>query len=275
MEMENVFSTLLERLGYRVLRKRCPRSGLDIIARYDGLPIPNPHFTCKLQPPKFSPSGTAAFSLKRGDFTNGDIEELNEKVRNSQISDDELLKTINGSVIVTNVSKAEERIDELIQSKSVYCWDIRRLLFYSTKVRSCFNLLKDGPLIEYSLNGAIKGTYLQKTGSSNEGMMSIFLDVLVDDHDKNLITGYEETTYILNTIYNKSIKNIIESTKLGIKIQLKFHVLGLANKNAMLSSYLDYVGKVEDHPGLQLPTTFEVYQFGAAPWGSIYEEILF
>jgi len=213
--MEEDFSTLLEHLGYRILRKRDPKSGLDIIAQFNGEPIPKPIHRCTLLKPLFSPSGITAYSLKRGDFKEDDVDELLEKVERARTNaDDVILKSISGSVMVTNHSKTEEYLDYLI-SKNIFCWDIKRLIFYSTKVRSCFSLASNGPVVEYSFDERINGSYLQETGNRTNGIILMDVDVFIDDHNKELTIGYDETKLILNNMYEKSLKNIINSTQLS------------------------------------------------------------
>ena len=144
--MEDEFAALLEKLGYRVLRKRDPKSGLDIIAQFNGEPIPKPKNRCMLIQPLFSPEGITAFSLKRGNFVESDIIELLEKTKKvAGTSDDETLRELTGQVMVTNYSKTEHEVDKLL-SRSVYCWDIRRLIFYSAKARVGRDLATRGPV---------------------------------------------------------------------------------------------------------------------------------
>ena len=47
--MEDDFAELLEKLGYRVRRKRDASSGLDIIAEFIGTPIPRTEYKCNLK----------------------------------------------------------------------------------------------------------------------------------------------------------------------------------------------------------------------------------
>lgn len=76
-----------------------------------------------------------AFSLKAGNFTKKDVNELIEKFRKAKSSEDNYLKELEGMVIVTNYTKAEREINNLL-SQRVYCWDGRRLIFYSAKARA-------------------------------------------------------------------------------------------------------------------------------------------
>jgi len=268
--MEDEFAALLEYLGFRVLRKRDPKSGLDIIAKFHGEPIPPTQFRCNLQEPIFSPTGKIAYSLKRGDFTAADVRELLEKVQIARgFVDDDVLRDITGSVMVTNYSKTEDKVDEL-RTENVYCWDIRRLIFHSIKTRLCYELANKGPVFEHRYPDRIKGSYLQETDRRINGMILINICIFVDDHDKNTTIGYEETKYILESMYDISLKNIIESTQLDIQTNIQFHILGLADNDGMISAYLDYGSTQEAHPRMQLLPKPKIFEYGAAPWMAIY-----
>jgi hypothetical protein len=138
--MEDEFAVLIERLGYRVLRKRDVKSSIDIIANFHGEPIyPKPTNRCHLLKPLFAPQGTTAFSLKRGDFSKSDVEELLRNKEKARKLDDKVLNALEGTVMVTNYTKTESELDSLL-SENVYCWEGRRLIFYAAKARSAFDL---------------------------------------------------------------------------------------------------------------------------------------
>ena len=102
------------------------------------------------------------------------------------------------------------------------------------------------------------------------------VDVFIDDHSKELTIGYDETKSILNNIYEKSLRNIINSTQLDVQTNITFYILGLADEKSAKNAYLDYAGEQAIHPRMQLSRAteeiFNIFQFGAAPWMPIYEQ---
>lgn len=270
--MEDEFAILLERLGYRVHRKRDPKSGLDIIAEFHGEPInPQPPNVCKLLQPLFAPEGMTAFSLKRGNFRESDIEELLTKTEKArECRDDEVLRSIKGSVMVTNYTKTEDELDRLL-SRNVYCWDSRRLIFYAAKARTCYDLASKGPVKEICIEEqAIKASYLRETGEKiGSGAIGVNLVVLIDDHNKNLLVSYDHIQTILKYIHEKSLKPIVQSTELDVQALFKIHVLGVADKELVESSYINFAREKELHPRVVLTAKPIVFQYGAAPWTAL------
>lgn len=267
--MEDEFAVLIERLGYRVLRKRDVKSGLDIIAKFDGRPInPKPLNPCDLIRPLFAPEGITAFSLKRGDFRKSDVDELLEKAKKvKSFSDDKVLRSIRGKVMVTNYSKSEVELNKLL-SKNVYCWDMRRLIFYSAKARSSFDLAEKGPVEEVLVRGAIKASYLMETETGTDAILTNVI-ILVDDHDPNLVIGYDHIKNILVYIYKKSLKPIVKSTRLDVQSLFKFHILGVADKGTVENAYLDYAKEESYHPQVVFSAMPIIFQYGAAPWTTL------
>lgn len=271
--MEDDFAILLERLGYRVLRKRDVKSGLDIIAEFDGRPInPKPKNRCNLLPPIFSPEGITAFSLKRGNISNADVDELIDKVeRAREFDQDRVLRSINGSIIVTNYTKTEDELDNIL-AKEVYCWDIRRLIFYSAKVRSCYEIASNGPTWEVISDGRANTSYLIESGEKI-GSEAILINVVifVDDHEKELILGQDHIIDILTDIYENSFQPIITSSHLDIQARVKIQILGIADKNLVETGYKEYAEEGALHPGAVFSANPSIFQYGASPWMSILQ----
>ena len=266
--MEDDFAILLERLGYRVLRKRDVKSGLDIIAEFDGNPInPKPKNRCNLLPPKFSPEGITAFSLKRGNIGKTDIDELLFKViKTREFIEDKVLSSINGSIIVTNYTKTEKELDDIL-ANGIYCWDIRRLIFYSSKVRSNYELSSNGPTWEMICNGKENTSYLLETGDKiGSGAILLNVIIFVDDHEKELILGHDHIINILEDIYKNSFRPIINSTGLDIQTRFKIHILGIADINLVETGYKEYAENSSLHPRAVFSAKPMIFQYGAAPW---------
>jgi len=272
--MEDAFVVLLYRLGYTVLRRCDIESGLDVIASFYGEPLnPRTHNPCKLLPPLFAPKGLTAFSLKRGNFANKDVTELIEKVQKARTSTDKLLSSLESMVIVTNFFRGEEEIDDIL-AKNVYCWDGRRLIFYSAKARTAQELGSRGPTDEIAIEGLNKSSYLIKTETSKETRNVILANVavFVDDHNKELIISSDHTKKILEYVYEKSLKSIVESSHLDIQVPLEIHVLGVANENLLRSTYNEYAVERSLHPKVFFSAELTIFQYGAAPWATLFSK---
>jgi hypothetical protein len=266
--MEDEFAVLIERLGYRVDRKRDEKSGLDIIAHFHGEPInPKPPYECILLKPFFAPDGRTAFSLKRGDFVESDVNELLEKVKNARSLDVEVYKSIRGASIVTNYTKTESQLDNVL-AKDIYCWDGRRLVFYASKARSVLELASKGPLREEVIEGFTNSSYLIQTQTGTGAILANIV-ILVDNHDRNFTMGYDNVQYILTHVYEKSLKPMVDKTRLDVQVAFKFHILGIADKAIVENAYVDYARKKENHPKVVFSQPFTMFQYGAAPWATL------
>lgn len=266
--MEDEFAVLIERLGFRVDRKRDEKSRLDIIAHFHGEPInPKPPYECNLLKPFFSPDGITAFSLKRGDFTPGDVDELLKGIEKTRSFKEEIYKSLKGASIVTNYTKTEEKLDDLL-AKSVYCWDGRRLIFYAAKARCILELAFKGPLIEETIEGLDKASYLTQT-QTGTGSILVNIVILIDDHSRNFAMGHDDVQLMLKHVYEKSLKPMVDKTRLDIQVAFKFHILGIADKAVVENAYVDYARKGENHPKVVFSQPFAMFQYGAAPWATL------
>lgn len=266
--MEDEFGVLLERLGYRIDRKRDEKSGLDFIAHFNGEPInPKPQNECILLRPSFAPDLRTAFSLKRGDFTEGDVEELLEKVSKAKDFNEEVYQSIKGASIVTNYTKTEAQIDSLL-ARNVYCWDVRKLIFYAAKARSVLELAFKGPLIEKLVDGLNRTSYLIQT-QTGTGAMLANVAILIDDHDKTFTMGHDHVERALKIVYEKALKPMVDANRLDVQVAFKFHILGIADKTVVENAYFDYARKGSDHPKVVFSGPPLIFQYGAAPWAAL------
>lgn len=266
--MEDEFAVLIERLGYRVDRKRDDKSGLDIIAYFHGEPINSkPLYECNLLRPSFAPEGRTAFSLKRGDFSEEDVNELLKKVEDARCLDGEIYRSVKGASIVTNYTKTESQLDSLF-AKNVYCWDGRRLIFYAAKARSVLELASRGPLVEEAIAGPVKASYLRQTQTGTGAILANIV-ILVDDHSKSFTMGHGDVQHMLKYVYEKSLKPMADETRLDIQVAFKFHILGMADKAVVENAYIDYARREEDHPKVVFSQPFAMFQYGAAPWATL------
>jgi len=274
--MENSFVILLYRLGYFVLAERDPESGLDVIAEFYGQPLnPRPRYLTKLLLPSFAPKGRTAFSLKRGDFGNSDVTELVEKVQKAKNSNNKLLSSLENMVIATNFFKVEGEIDDVL-IKNVYCWDGRRLIFYSAKARTAQILGSRSQVEEIAIEGVSKSSYLIETETSKELNNTILANVaiFVDDHTKGLIISSDHTEKILEFIYAKSLKGIVESTHLEVQVTVEIHALGIGDENLVRSTYNEYSMEMRSRK-VFFSAEPMFFQYGAAPWATFFSKRVF
>jgi hypothetical protein len=275
--MENSFVSLLYRLGYTVDRERDVESGLDAIARFYGEPLnPRTSYSCKLLLPSFAPKGLTAFSLKRGGIVNSDIAELVSKVQAAKTSKDKLLSSLESMIIATNFFKTESEIDDIL-TKDVHCWDGRRLIFYSAKARTAQELGQRGPVEEVAIEGLSKGSYLIETETSAESKNVIIANVaiFVDDHTKELIISSDHAKKILEYVYVKSLKGIVEYAHLDIQVPLEIHVLGIADEKLVRNAYSEYAVDKSLHPSVFFSAEPMIFQYGAAPWATLFSKRVF
>lgn len=270
--MEDSFVALLYRLGYVVLSRRDPEFGLDVIARFYGELIdPKPPNVCKLLPPSFSPSGVMAFSLKRGDFANKDISELIEKVQKAKNSGKDVFSSLEGQVIVTNYTRGEKDIDNLLL-EDVHCWDNRRLMLYSAKARAVQDLAHVGPVREISIEGVDKCSYIIETETSEKlkNFIPSKVVVFVDNHKNDFIVSSHHIETMLKCIYEKSLKPIAETTQLGVQVMLDVHVLGIADEELVRNAYHKYAVETASHPNIFFSAEPMIFQYGSAPWATLF-----
>jgi hypothetical protein len=266
---EDGFVILLERLGYRVWRKRDTRTGLDVVATFNNYPLfPEgiEHYSCRLELPIFSPSGVIAFSAKKGNFFPSDIEEIKEKIDNNDtVRINEKDNSIETGVIVTNYSKTEDQIQDILNDHGIYCWDISRLMLYSNKARISYNFSRKSSLKEYLIEDK-SCSYLLCSTSINKGIMKISIIIFVDEHIKTRSLGADHMDDIMNYIYNNSLKPILDVTPLDLEINNELHVLDIIDNDMIDKAYSNYAGNMERHPKATYIREFPIYSYIAAPW---------
>jgi hypothetical protein len=275
--MEDLFVSLIERIGYRVSRRGVGAGGLDVIAEFTGIPIKaKAPSSCKLLKPSFSPSGTTAFSLKKRDLLDSDVtelikyaEELNEKSRGSkgeQVADI-IPKSITGLVIVTNFTKTEAYLDQLL-SKNVHCWDGRRLLFYSSKAKAIQELSMSGNVEEYLIKELPKIAYLKQI-ETHEGSHKANIVVFVDVHEKNFKVSADHIKTMLLQIYRESLQPIVMYAQSIVSVKLQIHSLGLLDEELVRRAYDEYAVELTEHPQVLFDELI-IYEYDSAPWAILF-----
>jgi hypothetical protein len=261
--MENTFADLLERLGYDVLRKR------DTKAR-------EPLQDCRLMPPFFAPptESTIAFSLKAGNFANKDIQELVEKVANAKKQDDEVLKKLKGKVLVTNYSKTEAEIEKTLKN-DVYCWDIRRLVFYSAKAEAIQTLARKSEVEETRISnveGLPNSSYLRGTVVHESEIVTTII-VFVDIHKSHFVLSSDHMTEILRFVYDRSLEPLVRESQNRVNVRFEVHTLGLANEELARNTFFLYSSDLARHPKVLFrDAELSIFQYGSAPWAVLFRK---
>lgn len=263
--MEDSFTDLLFRLGYVIVVNRDQRTSLDIIANFYGTPIkPKPLYPATLLPPFFAPKGLTAFSLKRSQFVQKDVNDLIKGVEKAKQLIDNAY-AIEGMVIASNFSQKEKDIDMLLD-QNIYCWDGRRLIFYSAKVNAIQKLSSLGPTTETAVEGINNASCLLEIETSENIKNSLVANVVVfiDDHDRELTIGSQYIEKILDHI-RKQLE-LAEGINFDIQVFLTLHVLGIANDVIAENAYKKCVSEIPKTSKVFFPAEYTMFQYGAAPW---------
>jgi hypothetical protein len=260
---EEDFYALARAIGYGIIRHRNPIPGIDFVARFGGTTVEN----CDLLRPAYSPDGLTAFSVKSGDFSSSDADILLKYVNQCRRSDDSLLRQVQGGVLVTGAAKTLDQIRQLL-SRGVFCWDIKRLIFYSMKAKTVVRLSENGHVTEHPLS--LKGGFvlsLQKMESKS--VMEAEVHAFLDDH--NLVVQGDHLSSVLNQVYTIGLKPIIRSTGFDVRIRMTLHAMGPIQREVVDQAYIDFYAEGK-HRGLLPPLVreLEMQSYAVAPWTAIF-----
>jgi hypothetical protein len=267
--MEDGFSFLIERLGFRIDRRREQKTGLDIITHFEGEPLPKHPRECKLLRPCFMPTGTVVISVKRGDISNSDINEVIDYTKNAKATGDDFYQSVDGIVIVTNYTKTEGKLNDISKKKNIFCWDGRRLIFYAAKARYSQELALKGRVLEERIDskGYEKFSYLIQTQTGNQVILANIV-VLLDEHDPNFSLGADHIKFVLKYIYDTSLKPMVKAN-IDIQAAFTWMILGIADKDLVTTAYNDYSGDESQHPKVTFSSRPQIFLYGAAPWANL------
>jgi len=260
---EEDFYALARAIGYGIIRCRNPVPGIDFVAKFGGTTVEN----CELLRPAHSPDGVTAFSVKSGDFSSSDIDRLLEYVDQCPQSDDPLLQQVKGGVLVTGAAKTLDQIRQLL-SRGIFCWDIKRLIFYSMKAKTAARMSENGQVTELPLS--LKGGFVFSLPRfESKSVMEAEVHVFLDDHD--LVVQGDHLSSILDEVYTVGLKPIIQSTRCCIRMKMTLHAMGLIQREVVDQAYLDFYSG-EKHNGLLPPDVreLEMQSYAVAPWTAIF-----
>jgi len=272
---EDQVKKLLEYLGYQILRENVIKPSIDKIIKYTGEPKPKLNNKCVLKEPKFSPKGNIAVSIKTGNFKDSDVTDLIKDIDEAKNHpDDYLLQNIDSGLIISNSLKKPSEIDSY-KDRGIICWDISRLFFYASKVNIIKDMSESAPIKEVNLELNFYASYLRQWtfDKSKSNTINGRFIVLVDEHDSEFVYSTDHNSNVLNEIYKKEIKTMIEERDLNVFSSFEIHVLGKANEELVKSSYLDFSrentkGNQKDI-GARFRADLEIVQYSVSPWAAL------
>ncbi len=259
--MEGDVESLLVKLGYVIRKRRNETPPFDFICDFPKRP-PEGTEGPSLLYPWFSPAGRVGFSVKEGGFKLIDAKHLQKDCRTARRSTKPLLRKISGGVLICNDLVPPAKIDKLFRS-GVYCWDIRRLLFYSAKAHVA---TETGHSIEYRFSLMQGGSCVLKTAADPIGHLTLKAHVFYDDHKSNL--GPDEVRDLLDETSRLALQPARRYVPSAQSAVIALHILGLVDPDLARSSYDEFRMDQSAHAGITLGdiTQFKLYQYRASPW---------
>ncbi len=263
---EEDFYALSRAIGYVVFRSRNPSPGIDFVADFVGRPTEN----CTLLRPPFSPAGLTAFSVKSGDFVNADVEELLTYVSQCTASTDPTLKEVKGGVLVAGTNRTKGQLDDLV-ARGVYCWDIKRLIFYSVKAKTVFRLSDLGPVVEHPLHNGIKGGFVLSVLDMTPTEVQVEAHVFVDDH--NIVIQGDHVESILDQVSTLGLTPITNATHHDVRTEISLHALGPIQRLVADDAYRRYAAQANNRRILfPADRGLEMQSYATGPWTAIFRE---
>jgi hypothetical protein len=261
------FGELIGLLGFKILRRNNFKPPFDYIAQFTGEPTPAVQSGSKLLVPSFCPPDVSGFSVKGGDISKNDVETASDWLAEARTSGDAVVRSVAGIVIVTSQYKTNDEIESILSS-GVYCWDIRRLLFYSIKARLVRELGKLGPVIEHGINMP-HGSFFIHPPSAQSDVMMVNVNVFLED--PRLILHGDHLATILQDIYCTSLKRIVESTWYDIQARVTVHAMGVGDFNVLEKIFWSYAREKDAHPKVFFPVDgFKFVPYTGAPYASVF-----
>jgi hypothetical protein len=265
--MENEFASLLEKLSYRIVQRRNISPSFDFICDIVRRPLDG-SLGPALRSPWFSPAGRTAFSVKEGDLRSKDVKELKKGCRAARHSRKALLRKISGGVIVTNEVLPNRKLTQ-IRKTGLYCWDMRRLLFYSTKARIASQLPRGFHAAEYRYDQFEEASCLLWPKNTEPPNAVLKGEIFVDDHKCNL--SADDVADLLRETYRLILGPTARRSLFSITAELSLHVLGMVDPPVARTAYEAFTRDNELHRGITMRETsnFRVYQYRPASWASM------
>ncbi len=269
-DAEEAFYRLTTLLGYTKDRTQNITPAIDLIAEFDD--AESQERSSLLKRPIFSPNGITAFSVKRGQYKLKDVANLKrdiEKGKRSKDKKDEVLRNLAGGVLVTGSLLPEPELNSILKEDGIYIWDIRRLIFYSLKVKICEELSELGAVKEGYFQ-SLNGSFVIAPTKLDIATMYVRVFAFLDDH--NLVVQRDHAMKMLMEIYSRGLKPFLSSSPLSLQVILSVHSMGSVRRELVKEAYVDYAKALKKHPRVffSTPDVFEIQSYAAAPWTAIF-----
>jgi hypothetical protein len=264
---EDDFYALARAIGYGIIRRRNPTPGIDFVAEFSGTPAEIEN-SILLRPP-YSPDGLTAFSVKSGDSESSDVTQLTDYVDQCRRSGDGVLQQIRGGVLVVGTTKTQHQLRDML-SQNVFCWDVRRLIFYSMKAKTVAQLSETGNVTEHPLGAGLSGGFvLAPLRGSSRSLIDAEVHVFVDDHE--LVVQGDHMRTILEQVYTTGLEPIVRAMRYDIRVRMSLHALGPIQRSVVADAYRRYY-TAGNHPGLMTPVIqgLEMQSYATAPWTAMF-----
>lgn len=257
---------LARAIGFGLVRSRNPVPGIDFVADFNGRPTAN----STLLRPFFSPTGLTAFSVKSGDFTPGDVQQLIDYVAQCQQSTDPTLQQVAGGVLVAGTNRTQGQLNDLL-SRGVYCWDIKRLIFYSVKAKTVDLLSETGSVTEYPLGVGVKGGFVLAPLSMSGSIVEVDTHIFVDDHD--LVIQGDHVRSFLGQIAQSGLTPIVNSMHRDVNARVSLHAMGPIERQVADDAFRSFsAATAESNSRIHFPAgrEFEMQSYATGPWTAIF-----
>jgi hypothetical protein len=261
---EEDFYALARAIGYGIIRYRNPVPGIDFVAEFTGRTVEN----CALLRPPYSPDGLTAFSVKSGDGGSNDVTDLRDYLSQCRSSNEPTLQRIAGGVLVLGAVRTQDQINHL-HDEGIFCWDVKRLIFYSVKAKTVARLGDTGRVVEHPLTNGIKGGFVQAPQAMiSRSAIGVEVHVFLDDH--NMVVQGDHLTGILDQVYSVGLQPMITAMQYDIELRISLHAMGPIQRTVVDQAYRDYSSR--NRPGLILPADqgLGMQSYCTAPWTAIF-----
>jgi len=265
---------LLELLGYSIIKENVIHPNIDKIVKFIGEPKPKSKYPCLLKKPIFSPSeeDIIAVSIKKGNFSDSDITNLLENIEDAKRSEKDItLQNIKSGILISNYTKSPSEIDRYLD-RGIYCWDLCRLLFYASKASKAKKLSNMAPVREYNIDLNIKSSYLRlwNLSTAHENILPVKFLLFIDEHDSDFIYSADHHSELMEYLYCREIKTMMEERDISVEAQFEVHVLGKANPDLVTKAHIDfsrkYLRSKDEEIGALFTADIPIFQYSISPW---------
>jgi hypothetical protein len=175
-----------------------------------------------------------------------------------------------GGVLVAGTNRTQGQLNELL-SRGVYCWDFKRLIFYSVKAKTVDLLSQTGSVTEYPLGVGVKGGFVLAPFSMIGSIVEVVTHIFVDDHD--LVVQGDHVKAFLDQIVQSGLTPIINSMHRDVNVRVSLHAMGLIERQVADDAFREFsAATAEGNSRIHFPAgrEFEMQSYATGPWTAIF-----